>query len=247
MSKKINHVSSLVLEVTRRCNMQCEHCLRGCSQSADMDKQLVDTILTNVESIGSVTFSGGEPTLNLPIIEYFFEQASWLGVGIGSFFVATNGLVNQFELAKILMERFDDMDDKEYCEVSLSTDAFHTPVKNFLKHLSFYSESKEYEYNESFEHLINVGFAKENGIGDKNRRIPAAEFNFDIESSYNFDVSMFDDEALVDIEMLYISATGLVAADCDCSYDMVDAYGMSFESFLANLDCIYANQISIPA
>ena len=30
------YVESLVIEVTRRCNMRCEHCLRGDAQNLDI-------------------------------------------------------------------------------------------------------------------------------------------------------------------------------------------------------------------
>lgn len=38
---KIN-VHTLIVEVTRRCNMTCKHCLRGDAQSLDMQKETVD-------------------------------------------------------------------------------------------------------------------------------------------------------------------------------------------------------------
>ena len=59
-------VRSLILEVTRRCNMCCDHCLRGDAQDLDMQKETVDALLEQVGSIGGVTFSGGEPLLNYP-------------------------------------------------------------------------------------------------------------------------------------------------------------------------------------
>lgn len=36
---------NLVIEVTRKCNLSCDHCLRGCSQNMDMKKEYIeDTI-----------------------------------------------------------------------------------------------------------------------------------------------------------------------------------------------------------
>ncbi len=35
-------VYSLILEVTRRCNMCCAHCLRGDAEDIDMEKETVD-------------------------------------------------------------------------------------------------------------------------------------------------------------------------------------------------------------
>lgn len=66
---------TLILEVTRRCNMYCDHCLRGNAMSMDMDDALVDKIVDAVDGIGTVVFSGGEPTLNLAAIRHFFDKA----------------------------------------------------------------------------------------------------------------------------------------------------------------------------
>ena len=64
---KINEINTqqLILEVTRRCNMACEHCMRGDAQDMDMDIGLIDKALSSVSDIGCMTFSGGEPTLNV--------------------------------------------------------------------------------------------------------------------------------------------------------------------------------------
>ncbi len=72
-------VYSLILEVTRRCNMCCAHCLRRDAEDIDMEKETVDEILNMVDEIQSVTFTGGEPSLNLPLIQYFFDKADEKG------------------------------------------------------------------------------------------------------------------------------------------------------------------------
>ena len=59
MGNKLN-IYNLVLEVTRRCNMCCAHCLRGEAQNMDMQKETIDKLLDQTDSISMVTFSGGE-------------------------------------------------------------------------------------------------------------------------------------------------------------------------------------------
>lgn len=61
MGNKLN-IYNLVLEVTRRCNMCCAHCLRGEAQNMDMQKETIDKLLDQTDSISMVTFSGGEPS-----------------------------------------------------------------------------------------------------------------------------------------------------------------------------------------
>jgi len=40
----------LVIEVTRRCNLRCDHCLRGDPQNLDLDVSLVSRLFDQVES-----------------------------------------------------------------------------------------------------------------------------------------------------------------------------------------------------
>lgn len=138
-------VWSLILEVTRRCNMCCDHCLRGDAQNLDMEKQTVDALLEQVGSIGTITFSGGEPSLNIPLIRYFFERAREFGVMPYAFYVVTNGKENQMDLATTLLEVYPEMEEPEYCGVSLSVDQFHEDLDQFpiVKGLAFYSAQKE--------------------------------------------------------------------------------------------------------
>lgn len=67
MSKvQIADIYHLAIEVTRRCNMECAHCLRGDAQAVDMTQEIVDRFVDGLEegmSIGDVTLTGGEPSL----------------------------------------------------------------------------------------------------------------------------------------------------------------------------------------
>ena len=89
------NVSSLVIEVTRRCNLKCEHCLRGDAEDMDMDPELMAAFLKNVRHVGEVTFSGGEPSINLQAIRSFYRICDEYGIPVDGFFVATNGVANQ--------------------------------------------------------------------------------------------------------------------------------------------------------
>ena len=67
-------VDQLTLEVTRRCNMNCAHCLRGDAQCLDMSKEVVDKVLQDIDYISFLFFTGGEPSLNIPIMDYFLSR-----------------------------------------------------------------------------------------------------------------------------------------------------------------------------
>lgn len=204
------HINSLVLEVTRRCNMHCEHCLRGDAQNLDMQKEVVDKLLEQTETIFGVTFSGGEPTLNMPLIQYFFDKARETHTAVLSFYVVTNGKENQMELAVTLLKEYPQMEEQDYCGVSISVDDFHdaytslSPVRGLL----FYQKVKEQAPGDD-SWVMSRGRARENGLG----RIRDESQSFDIEAS----------DCRIYVDLLYVSADGHIYPDCDLSYeDMLD-------------------------
>lgn len=204
MKTKIE-IESLMIEVTRRCNMLCEHCLRGTAQNIDISKEIIDKLLDNISSIGNVTFTGGEITLNLPIIEYFFEELKRRKIGCNSYWMCTNGLINQYELTKILVDHYYDMECPECNGVALSKDEFHDDIAlSPIELLNFYDSSKDRRNIKDW--LIAEGKAVENGFYAKS---PYHKLELDI-TDYN--------ENNVEISELYVSALGEILVDCDYSY-----------------------------
>lgn len=81
----------LQIEVTRRCNFSCEHCLRGDSTNQDLPFEAIDNLLDQTLSIGSVLFTGGEPLLGLDRIEYFFRGMVKRNIPCTSVNIISNG------------------------------------------------------------------------------------------------------------------------------------------------------------
>ena len=69
-------IESLTLEVTRKCNLACEHCMRGDAKNVNMTYDVIDKVLDNEEinSINQLGFSGGEPTLVPDLIIYTIDK-----------------------------------------------------------------------------------------------------------------------------------------------------------------------------
>lgn len=40
-------LNNIAIEVTRKCNAKCSHCMRGESQNIDTTKEIIDSILNN--------------------------------------------------------------------------------------------------------------------------------------------------------------------------------------------------------
>ena len=51
----------LGIELTRRCNEKCEHCLRGDAMDIDLSKEVIDALFdnNNIRLIENLLLSGG--------------------------------------------------------------------------------------------------------------------------------------------------------------------------------------------
>lgn len=210
-----------IFEVTRRCNLSCEHCLRGDAQNLDMTKETVDKVLDHIESIGCLTFSGGEPTLNIPIIRYIFSEIWRREIPLDSFYVVTNGLVNQMELAQVLLENIPYCNEPDMCGVSISTDIFHDNNKEAflspIRYLSFSNKDKESGDYFGGRGIIRRGRAASNVFNGGRTDDPTIDFEGNAEYDESCDCICLDGE-------FYVSAAGEICADCDLSYEMMNDY-----------------------
>lgn len=214
MKKEVN-MDCLVIEITRKCNMNCDHCLRGSAQDKDIDFNILDAILDNVGTIGNVVFTGGEPSLNIKAMTYFREEAEKRNKEIRSFYLVTNGKTNALPLSIELLKLYaycvkHDDETLEYSGLALSQDMYHDDINQenemILRGLSFFREDKMYS-DKSIRKIINEGNAQENGIS-----------NFSIEKD---SVSIIDwDDSFIHVDsIVYFNVNGDVIPGCDYSYE----------------------------
>lgn len=131
----ISSACDVVIEVTRRCNMCCAHCLRGDAEAVDIQERYIDAFLdsfANAGYISSLTFTGGEISLNIPAIRYTlaFNNGSmnWAGSSPALWHYGEGHDINYAKaLAKI--RKFKDADIGERFNMQLD-DAFKQYAKN---------------------------------------------------------------------------------------------------------------------
>jgi len=121
------YIETLGIELTRRCNLKCAHCLRGGAQRKDMDVQTIRRLFTKqgLKSVNTVVLSGGEPSLVPHIIEDFTRMLYDLDQKIGFFYMATNGthVTDKFISAiRLLLGR---CWDPALCNIAVSMDVYH--------------------------------------------------------------------------------------------------------------------------
>lgn len=234
-------IRNLILEVTRKCNMNCKHCLRGPGQNLIMSKELVNKLFEEVKEVDTITFSGGEPFLNLDIIEYVLEVIKERNVYVGGFYIVTNGKhyeSRQIEVCNKWMDyilsnnigkdeivnrniNYDLEEIMGYSGLSVSLDVYHEeiPLANYIRYrmLPYYNDQKEYSDKQG----INV-------------RAEGNAALYNIGSFYNLSPELYiiadamDDEKEglclenIEIETLYVSSNGNITGDCDMSYEHID-------------------------
>lgn len=58
-----------MLEVTRKCNLRCEHCMRGEPQNVNMSDEILERVFNQVDQVYHLSLTGGEPFLVPDVLE----------------------------------------------------------------------------------------------------------------------------------------------------------------------------------
>jgi MoaA/NifB/PqqE/SkfB family radical SAM enzyme len=215
-------VNSLILEITRRCNIKCRHCLRGDSQRKDITTEIIDKALDGVSNIGSVTFTGGEPTLAVSKIRYFLQAIKDRSIPLGSFYIVTNGKIAPRSLSQVLLDMYaycDDYDREEMCSLVLSGDQYHreqlddNPLSNGVS-----SAMSLYSGLSFFRPEDRKNFLQDRSVIAEGRAADWGGFDRYRNNACRVESRSEDGELYVEGE-LYINALGDVIPNCNLSYE----------------------------
>lgn len=222
---RIYAANSVFIEVTRRCNMCCAHCLRGDAESIDIQEKYIDAFLDSFEKgayISSLTFTGGEISLNIPAIRYTLKAVKERGIAVGSFYMVTNGKAvdKMADLAMASLEWWNYCDDKDdySCGLCISSDDFHEAIpyesKSILSGLKYNRNDKVTDFHRAC--LLNEGRAKNLDSNIYKKREPNVD-KLEYEFSKTGGIDFYSGE-------LYLNAIGDVVSGCDLSYKSQKKY-----------------------
>ena len=113
-------IDNLVLEIGRNCNLNCPHCLRGKAETLEMTKEMIDKIFENISYVRSLTITGGEPFLYPDTMQYIANTIEKRKIGLGDFFIATNGTVKSEKALLAVIRLYGLSDEKDYCSIKMS-------------------------------------------------------------------------------------------------------------------------------
>ena len=99
-------VEKLYLEVTRMCNLECEHCLRGNREDLYMSDETITNALKNIKKIGTLLITGGEPLLALRQIRTIIQMIKDNNIKVDKIILITNSTILNKEILSTLKELF---------------------------------------------------------------------------------------------------------------------------------------------
>jgi hypothetical protein len=209
-------IDNLIIEATRRCNLKCEHCLRGKAQCMDMSPDILSDFIkkNKVTGIYTLTFTGGEPSLNPEIIFKFIEICKLNKVSVGNFYIATNGTGASDQFIKALIELYLFCTDNEISRVEVSRTDYHhdqdEDAINKLKVLKFVQEKGRLEYHYVIAEGRGKYLTKLNGTFERARRIKPSNLVFNGDDIREGEV--------------YLNCKGDILTSRDLSYQNQDKY-----------------------
>lgn len=173
----------LSIEMTRRCNLNCDFCSRGDSQNLDISKEIIDKTLDEVTDmyIHMLQIYGGEPTLAPELFEYLVERIIDTHTQIGYVIFYTNGIIKDKRFLESLKKLLDYV-------VSISYE-----LKNYIDFFNTKS-SKTYKYNNNKKVAVVVASFKHN-----NKKY--------LESAMNFYNEIVDDKYEVVLQADMVSGS----------------------------------------
>lgn len=236
MSNQTIIADTLMLEITRRCNMCCEHCLRGPAQNMDMSDAIIRQSLQHIQQVNNITFTGGEPSLYPHAMKVALDYCKQHHIPVYGMYVVTNGKEISDEFMHILLDWQLYMKpyaleeygpDETYASgISLSKDIWHEeiPEENIelLKIFSNFRHDHDYSDRRIQPSVIREGNAaqlSQRAFGFRNpdnivHNILTCECEQD-------ELQKTDDHLMIDDYIIYVTADGQVRLCCDDSYKTI--------------------------
>lgn len=156
-----------LIEITRKCNLKCKHCLRGEAENTTITKEMIDNFFDNIDGILILNFTGGEPLLALDEIEYAIDKIIRDKINVGGLVVITNGTILDKRVADIFNKY------NKYLHENMSyffEDGKNTRVELLISNSEFHNNQPEKAvefYRSILDEDIPVGFRNvESGVMD---------------------------------------------------------------------------------
>lgn len=206
-------INAFGIEVTRKCNMQCDFCMRGKSQNIEITSDVMNNIFDSLSkfekiSIGTINLTGGEPFLAPEKVVKIINELMKRNINISWLTITTNGSIFDENIihALNLMNEY----AKFGVTLRISADPHHIINKDKLN--TNIEKIKEV-FKGKLEIQVDVPFLLPSGYENNNNTPP----------KYNEFISYYDGEKVY-VPLLFITSKGTITDTCDYSYEQVDKF-----------------------
>jgi len=244
------NVDNLVIEVTRKCNMKCPHCLRGNAQRKIIPNEYIDKMLRLIDNVSTLSITGGEPTLAMDTLNYIKKNIGYGQCDVGNFYMVTNGkAINVKQLAEWADIMVSVCSDNEISAIAFSFDNYHRDT------FSCYQYDKQKRNYDALIDLLNYEYGFEDILDRDNfvykhsddswdnksliREGRAKDFGTKDKKAKEFEIDYYDNNTQVSENQLYLSCSGYIVAGCDWSYDSIDN---NLDIRIAHIDDLHCPQ-----
>lgn len=114
----------LYVELTRKCNLRCAHCLCGEPQDVTITPEIIDSLLSQTSSIVHLTIGGGEPLLELNMFEYLLNALERYNVPVLALGFVHNGTICDERVMQIINDYLR-RNPLSLFDIEVSADIFH--------------------------------------------------------------------------------------------------------------------------
>ena len=115
--------------ITERCNLSCEHCLRGECSCKTMSDEVVEATLSQFDYIQTLSICGGEVTLAEDVIEKIINYIIEKNIVVGEITYTLNGTIYSENFLELLSYSnqylINDGDKENRTSFAISWDVFH--------------------------------------------------------------------------------------------------------------------------
>lgn len=132
--------AGICVELTRKCNMSCPHCMRGEAQNKTITKEVIDRLCRSVTRVVSFGVTGGEAFLELDMLHYLIQKVRLIP-HVYLLTLTTNGTILDSSVIED-MEAFcmtsDTLFKNRKCTLAISKDPYHDDIYDTA--IEYYTE-----------------------------------------------------------------------------------------------------------
>lgn len=232
----------LGIEITRKCNKSCKHCMKGESQNISISKEIVDKLFSDIQDCNEFMFLGGEPLLEIDIIEYIIDKIIENNWSVSAIQLTTNGTIRDEKICHIY-KKFCESGDHRFALLRVSNDTFHNSYES-KRTVDFYKPiinkiNKELgrvaitlntvfeNEKDNYNYILYSGKAINYIDTHKNQFVPFGTMLVKCPELFDHRIKIVDDEVFC---RLRIAANGNIGFDEERSFALDDK--MSFGNIM---------------